>query len=94
MLTPTSANSQKVPTKEIRGVCIDAGTKAPLAGIMLRALDNASFTAMTEDNGEFVIKVPEHTTALFVHSPQYLSLQVALVGNASQRSNLPAAPRL
>ena len=70
--------SAKVQTKEIKGVCIDAGTKAPLAGIMLRALDNASFTAMTEENGEFVIKVPVHTTALFVHSPQYLSLQVAV----------------
>ena len=67
-----------VPTKEIRGICVDATTKAPLAGIMVRALDNANFTAMTEDNGEFVIKVPVYTTALYVHTPQYLSLQVAL----------------
>ena len=74
------------PTKEVRGVCIDATTKAPLAGIMLRALDNNNYTAMTEDNGEFVIKVPVHTTALYVHSPQYISLQVAIAGDASQRS--------
>jgi len=72
------------PTKEVRGVCVDAATKAPLAGIMLRALDNANFTAMSGDNGEFVIKVPVHTTALYVHSPQYLSLQVAIVGEASK----------
>ena len=69
------------PTKEVSGVCIDAATKVPLAGIMVRALDNANFTAMTEDNGEFVIKVPVHTTALYVYSPQYLSLQVAIPGD-------------
>ena len=75
------------PTKEVRGICIDAATKAPLAGIMLMALDNVNFTAMTEDNGEFVIKVPVYTTALYVHSPQYISLQVAIVGEGSQRSD-------
>ena len=68
------------PTKEIKGVCVDAATKTPLAGIMLRALDNANYTAMTDDNGEFTIKVPTFSTALFVHTPQYLSLQVSIAG--------------
>ena len=75
------------PTKEIKGVCIDAATKAPLAGIMVRAFDNDSFAAMTEDNGEFVVKVPVHTTALYVHAPQFLSLQVAIDGNVTERSD-------
>ena len=80
------------PTKEVRGICIDAATKAPLAGIMLRALDNANFTAMSEDNGEFVIKVPLHTTALYVHSPQYLSLQVAIVGDTPNGLKIDMLP--
>ena len=84
IIITTPAIAQEQGMKEVRGICIDAATKAPLAGIMLRALDNANFTAMTEDNGEFVIKVPAHTTALYVHSPQYLSLQVAIVGEASK----------
>jgi hypothetical protein len=74
------------PTKEVRGICIDAATKAPLAGIMLSALGNDNYTAMTGDNGEFVIKVPVYATALYVHSPQYLSLQVPIVENASEPS--------
>ena len=71
------------PVKEVKGICIDAATKAPLAGIMLNALGNDNFTAMTDDNGEFIIKVPVYTTALYVHSPQYLSLQVSI----SERSD-------
>ena len=80
------------PTKEVRGICIDATTKAPLAGIMLRALDNNNYTAMTEDNGEFVIKVPVYTTALYVHSPQYISLQVAIAEDASSGLKIQMLP--
>ncbi len=75
--SPSTTHHQP-STKEIKGVCIDATTKAPLAGVMLRALDDANFTAMTGDDGEFVIKVPDYSTALYVHSPQYLSMQVAI----------------
>ena len=78
-----------IPTMEVRGVCVDAATKAPLAGIMLKALNNENFTAMIEDDGEFVIKVPVHTTALYVHSPQYLGLQVAISGQHLRIEMLP-----
>ena len=66
------------PMMEVKGVCIDAVTKAPLSGILVKTLNNANYTAMTEENGEFVIKVPTFATALYVHAPQYLSQQVAV----------------
>ena len=66
------------PTMEVRGVCVDAVTKKPLAGIMIQALGDANYTAMTEENGEFVIKVPTFATSLYVHSPEYLSQHVGL----------------
>lgn len=72
------------PTKEIKGICVDAATKAPLSGIMVQALGHANYTAMTEDNGEFVIKVPVFATALYVHTPQYLSQQVAIGNDGKQ----------
>ena len=71
------------PTMEVKGVCIDAATKAPLAGIMVKALGDDNYTAMTDDNGEFVIKVPTFTTALYVHSPQFLSQHVGLGSKGS-----------
>ena len=69
------------PTMEVKGVCIDAVSKAPLGGIMIKMLNNANYTAMTDEKGEFVIKVPTFATALYVHAPQYLSQQVAIGTN-------------
>ena len=66
------------PTKEVKGICIDAATKKPLAGVMIQALNDANYTAMTEENGEFVIKVPTFATALYVHAPEFLSQHVGL----------------
>jgi TonB-linked SusC/RagA family outer membrane protein len=40
---------------------------------------------MTEENGEFVIKVPTFATALYVHAPQYLSQQVAVAEGQALR---------
>jgi TonB-linked SusC/RagA family outer membrane protein len=68
------------PTMEIQGVCVDAVTKSPLEGIMIRTLNNPNYTAMTDENGTFTIKVPTFATALYVHAPQYMSQQVGLSG--------------
>ena len=79
------------PMMEVKGVCIDAVTKAPLSGILVKTLNNANYTAMTEENGEFVIKVPTFATALYVHAPQYLSQQVA-VGAEGQALRIEMMP--
>ena len=88
--TVVSAPKKKVvkvpsyPTMEVTGVCVDAVTKQPLAGIMVQALNDRNYTAMTDEDGSFVIKVPTFTSALYVHSAEYLSQQVALVGQGGQ----------
>ena len=94
--TPVVKKEKKVvlpsyPTMEIKGVCVDAATKTPLAGIMVRALGNANYTAMTDDNGTFTIKVPTFTTALYVHTPEYLSQQVA-IGATDKVLNIEMLP--
>ena len=66
------------PMKEVRGYVFDAVTKAPLAGILVKTLNNVNYTAMSEEDGSFVIKVPTFSTSLFVHAPQYMSQQVAV----------------
>ena len=68
------------PTMEIKGICVDAVNKAPLEGIMIRTLNDSHYTAMSEEDGSFTIKVPLFATALYVHAPQYLSQQVGLGG--------------
>jgi len=76
---------------EIRGVCIDAATKEPLSGILIKTLNDANYTAMSDDDGSFVIKVPTFATALYVHSPQYLSLQVG-IGNPKDELRIEMIP--
>jgi len=73
------------PTITLKGVVTDQATKQPLAGIQLRALGYDRYTAMTDENGSFTIKVPTFTTALYVYASQYLPQQVAITaGDESQ----------
>lgn len=68
----------KYPTVVLHGNIIDLGTKAPLAGVQLQTLGNNKYTAMTDEDGNFTIKVPKFATSLYVSTPQYLSQQVAI----------------
>ena len=67
------------PTISVQGIAIDAATKAPVAGVRIQTLNDNRYVAMTNDEGEFTIKVPTFATALFVQAPQYLSQQVAII---------------
>ena len=74
------------PTIMLHGLVTDQATGQPLAGVQLRAMDNQRYTAMSEEDGTFGIKIPVYTTALYVYAPEYLPLQVNIVaGDESQR---------
>lgn len=66
---------------EVKGEVVDAVTKQPLAGIQVQALNDKRFAAMSNEKGEFTIKVPTFVTALYVHSAQFLSQHVAIGKN-------------
>ena len=74
------------PLMTLKGKVTDLATKSPLAGIQLRALGYDRFTAMTDEDGTFAIKVPTFTTALYVFSPQYLPQQVAVIAGDSTQT--------
>ena len=76
----------KYPTVTVRGIVTDQATGKPLAGVQLQALGYIRYTAMTEEDGKFAIKVPTFATALYVHSPQYIAQQVGIVaGDSTQQ---------
>jgi TonB-linked SusC/RagA family outer membrane protein len=74
------------PTMTLRGRVTDQATGSPLAGIQLKALGYDRYSAMTEEDGSFVVKVPTFTTALYVYAPQYLSQQVPVVAGDSTQT--------
>ena len=76
-------------TIKLRGIVTDQATAKPLSGIQLQALGYIRYTAMTEEDGTFEITVPDFCTALYVHSPEYLPQQVAVIaGDSTQTLNV------
>ncbi len=69
------------PTMDVKGIIVDAVTKEPLAGIQVQALNDRNYAAMSNEKGEFTIKVPTFATSLYVYAPRYLSQQVSIGRN-------------
>ncbi|MBO4822811.1 MAG: SusC/RagA family TonB-linked outer membrane protein [Prevotella sp.] len=77
--------ADKFATVNLTGVVTEMGSNQPLPGVQLQAMGFVRYTAMTEENGAFTIKVPEFATALYVKAPGYMPQQVAIVpGDPSQ----------
>ena len=68
----------KFATTMLHGVVVDQVSKKPLAGVQLKVLGYDRYSAMTGADGKFTINVPEFATTLFVHSPSFMSQQVAI----------------
>ena len=79
------AKTVNYPTMTLKGVVTDLSTGKPLPGVQLRSLAYERYSAMTDENGAFSIQVPTFTTALYVHSPEYLSQQVAVTPGDEQQ---------
>lgn len=77
-----------VNLREISGHVYDAATKAPVPGARVQALNNRYYTALTDDQGAYTIKVPESVTALYVAIPErnaeYNGTQIAIKGTSGQ----------
>ncbi len=70
----------------IKGVVVDDVTKQPVAGVRVQALGDQRYTAMTNEQGEFTLKLPDFATSLYVQAPRYMAQQVAIVsGDESQQ---------
>ena len=88
---PTRKKTTQVnyPTVTLHGTVTEQGTGKPLSGIQLQALGYVRYTAMTDEDGTFSIKVPDFATALYVHAPEYMPQQVAVIaGDSTQQISI------
>lgn len=83
-----SKPAAKYETREVSGFVCDAATGAPLAGVTVQALDNRLYTALTDDNGAYTIKVPDFVTSLYVVIEDYNPVQISLKGDTNQNARL------
>jgi len=65
---------------ELRGRVFEAATNEPVAGIRVQAYNDRLYAAMTDEMGEYTIKVPRYVTSLTFEGEGYNLVQQA-VGN-------------
>lgn len=70
--------------KEISGYVFDGATKKPLGGVKVQSLNNRYYTALTEDDGKYTIRVPEFVEALYINVDGYNPAQIAIKDEDNQ----------
>ena len=82
MLSFTSASAQEL--NEITGKVIDASTKGPAVGIKVMTYNDRRYTAMTNEDGIYTIKVPDYATSLTFNAEGYNLVQQPIRDGAQQ----------
>ena len=63
--------------REVCGLVVDAATHQPIDGARVQAYGNALYSAMTDEDGTYWLKVPVFINSLYVSVPGYNDVQVA-----------------
>ncbi len=71
---PLSLSAQEL-TKEVKGRVIDAATGEAAVGVQVQAYHNTRYAAMTDEKGEYVIKLPAYVTSLTLSGDGYTMVQ-------------------
>ena len=69
---------------EVQGRVFDAATNEPLTGVQIKSFNNPYYTAMTDEEGVFFIKIPTFVTALQLSLEGYNTVEVALNGRVNR----------
>lgn len=72
--------AKKYPTSEVKGKVVDAATGEPLAGVHVKAYNNSTYTAMTDEDGNYTINVPDFVTALSLDLEGYNLVTTSING--------------
>ena len=76
----TQQTAPQYKMKEVSGYVFDGATKKPLAGVKVQSLNNRYYTALTDDDGKYTLRVPEFVEALYIDVQEYNPAQVAIKG--------------
>ena len=76
------------PTRQVRGRVVDATTKTPLAGALVRVAEVEGYSALTHDDGSYELAVPLFATSIEVTSPDRNMTKAGLASGEQQRDVL------
>ena len=77
---------KKYDTRTVKGTVIDAATGAPLSGAIVKAAGVEGYSALTDDNGNYEVKVPLFSSALEVTTPDYNKVKMGLTADEQQKT--------
>ena len=75
-------------TRVVKGCVLDATTKQPISGAIVRAAEVDGYSVLTEDDGTYELKVPVFSTEIVVSSPDYNVVRVGLQKAELQKTAL------
>ena len=73
-------------TRTVKGFVFDAATQQPISGAIVRAAEVDGYSALTDDDGAYELKVPVFASAIYVTTPDYNPVKMGLVKGEMQKS--------
>ena len=78
MLLVSMTMAAQENNKTVTGQVVDAATKKPLVGVIVAAYDNDKYSAMTDEEGRYTLKVPDYVSSVQMRIDGYNFLQCAI----------------
>jgi hypothetical protein len=72
------AKKKVYPTRTIKGRVLSSAGHAPVSGALVSAVGIEGYSVLTNDNGEYELKVPVFVNAVMVTNPSTNALQMGL----------------
>jgi TonB-linked SusC/RagA family outer membrane protein len=70
-------------SKTVTGQVVDAATKKPLVGVIVAAYDNDKYSAMTDEEGRYTLKVPDYVSSVQMRIDGYNFQQCAIANGVA-----------
>jgi len=76
---------KQYPTRVVRGRVINATTGMPVPGTIVSADDVEGYSTLTGENGTYQLEVPQFTSSIYVHMPDFNPVRMGLQEGMVQR---------
>ncbi len=82
---PVKKQVKHYDTRTVKGQVVDAVTGKPVGGAIVKASGVDGYSALTDEQGNYDLKVPTFTSAVYITSPDFSSVTLGLSGNEQQK---------
>ena len=79
---------KQYPTRVVKGRVLNAASKAPVSGAMVRVAEVEGYSALSHSDGSYELKVPLFATSLEISAPDRNMTKLGLVADEQQRDAL------